>query len=84
MTYEPIGLTGREREVLKLMIAGYSNTEIAHRLSIAISTVKAHASSIIKKFGVKNRTEVAREATKKGYTENDDENEDNKGKDDKN
>jgi len=48
-------LTDREREVLKLMVEGLNNAEIAERLVISLSTVKYHISNILMKFGVDNR-----------------------------
>jgi len=48
-------LTEREVEVLKLMVDGLNNAEIAERLVISLSTVKYHISNILQKFGVDNR-----------------------------
>lgn len=53
------GLTPREEEVLKLMVDGLTNAEIAERLVVSLSTVKTHVSSIIAKFGASTRTEAA-------------------------
>ena len=39
-------ITEREFEVLKLLIQGYSNPQIAEKLNITVHTVKAHISSI--------------------------------------
>jgi len=59
-------LTNREREILELITAGKNNNEIAKELFISVHTVKAHVSSIIEKFGVEDRVQVAVKATKEG------------------
>ena len=51
-------LTEREREVLRLMVAGDSNPEIAKKLIVSLSTVKFHVSSILSKLGAGSRTEA--------------------------
>ena len=52
-------LTGRELEVLSLLVEGLSNREIADRLSLSEATVKFHLTNIFSKLGAKNRVEAA-------------------------
>jgi NarL family two-component system response regulator LiaR len=51
-------LSAREGEVLRLMVEGLKNSDIASRLIIGHSTVKFHVSSILGKLGVETRTEA--------------------------
>ncbi len=51
-------LTDRERDVLALMVKGFSNSEIADKLVVSASTVKFHVSNILSKLGVSSRTEA--------------------------
>jgi two-component system, NarL family, nitrate/nitrite response regulator NarL len=53
------GLTPRELEIITLVVAGYSNPDIAQRFSISGQTVKHHVSNIFDKLGVSNRLELA-------------------------
>ena len=55
----PEQLSSREYEVLELIGAGKSNSDIADNLYISVRTVKFHVSSILSKLGVKNRTQAA-------------------------
>jgi NarL family two-component system response regulator LiaR len=61
-----LDLTGREREVLSLMIEGLNNTQIAGKLTVSPSTVKSHVSSILSKLGVASRTEAVALALRNG------------------
>ena len=58
----PANLTGREVEVLALLVEGLRNADIAARLFISAKTVDHHVSSILAKLGVKTRGEAARTA----------------------
>jgi len=63
----PDPLTKRELEILRLMAGGYSNREIAAALGTAEGTVKNHASSILSKLGVRDRTRAVLKALERGY-----------------
>ena len=57
-------MTEREREILKLMVEGLSNIEMAKRLFVSRSTVKFHVSNILSKLGAASRTEAVALALK--------------------
>ena len=59
-------LTSRELEVLKMVAKGMVNKEIAAVLKIAEVTVKLHVSHVLEKLNVKDRTEAATAALKRG------------------
>jgi DNA-binding NarL/FixJ family response regulator len=63
----PDPLTKRETEILRLMAGGYSNREIADALGTAEGTIKNHASSILSKLGVRDRTRAVLKALERGY-----------------
>jgi DNA-binding CsgD family transcriptional regulator len=60
------GLTSREREVLRLLVSGRSNREIAAALFIAPKTASVHVSNILSKLGAASRTEAAAIALQAG------------------
>lgn len=57
-------LTEREYEVLKFVVMGKSNNEIAQELFISVHTAKAHVCSILQKMGVDDRVQAAVKAVK--------------------
>lgn len=57
-------LTNRELDILKLVINGYTNNEIAKHLNISSHTVKSYISSLLNKFVVKTRGALAVEVVK--------------------
>lgn len=61
---ENFNLTPREKEVLDLLVQGFSNTEIAERLIVSPSTAKAHVCNILDKLSVTDRVQAAVKATK--------------------
>lgn len=60
-------LTPREREVLELVIQGYSNEAIAEELGVVETSVKVHMKHILSKFDASNRTELVIKAFKQGF-----------------
>jgi two-component system, NarL family, response regulator DegU len=60
-------LSDREMEVLVLVVEGKSNKEIASLLGISHQTVKNHITSILRKFGVEDRTQAVVYALKRGW-----------------
>jgi len=60
-------LTPREREVVKLVIAGQTNREIATTFSVSEETVKHHLTRMFQKMGASNRLELAMKATQSGF-----------------
>ncbi len=62
----PDDLTRREAEVLKLIAAGLSNTEIAAALVVSNATVKTHVNHIFSKTGARDRAQAVRYAYQHG------------------
>jgi DNA-binding NarL/FixJ family response regulator len=58
-------LTGREREVLRLIARGYAYKEIARELVISVKTVESHVSSVLRKLQLSSRYELTRWASER-------------------
>lgn len=62
-------LTPREIEVLKLIVQGYTNRQIAEKLCISVRTVEGHRANICGKLGLRSRVELVRYAREHGLIE---------------
>lgn len=61
-------LTDRELDVLKLLVEGYSNPQIADKLNVSRSTIKTHVSHILEKLGASSRLEAVTLAIRQKLT----------------
>lgn len=57
-----LNLTNREFQILKLIVLGYSNADIADQLFLSLSTIKTHVSNLYVKMNVKNRFQAITKA----------------------
>jgi len=64
----PAGLTSRQAEVLQLLTAGLSNTQIAAQLVLSRRTVDHHVAAILRKLGARTRGEASAQAERLGLT----------------
>lgn len=64
-----VALSGREREVVRLVVDGASNDEIGTRLGISSRTVESHLRRLFERLGVASRTELAARALREGWLE---------------
>ncbi|MFL6255425.1 MAG: response regulator [Pyrinomonadaceae bacterium] len=62
-------LSDRETEVLRLIALGYSNKEIAARLSLSVKTVEAHKANAMRKLDMTGRIDIVRYAMLQGWLE---------------
>ncbi|MQA04439.1 MAG: response regulator [Streptosporangiales bacterium] len=60
-------LTDREQEILRLMAAGLSNTEIADQLVVGLETVKTHVGNVLAKLDARDRTQAVIAAYESGF-----------------
>ena len=64
----PAGLTDRQVEIVRLLVAGRTNAEIAVKLVLSVRTVDHHVSAVLQKLGVTSRREVIGAAARLGLT----------------
>lgn len=57
-TFESLGLTLRQREVLTLLLEGKSNKAIARELNLSVETIKDHVAAVLRCLGVHSRTQA--------------------------
>jgi DNA-binding NarL/FixJ family response regulator len=65
-THGPSTLSQRELDVLRLVVEGLSNQEIADKLILSVETVKTHMRHIMEKLAVSDRTQAAVKAMREG------------------
>jgi len=63
-------LSEREADVLRLIASGYSNKEIAAKLSISVKTVEAHKANAMRKLGLNGRIGIVKYAILQGWLQN--------------
>ncbi len=63
-------LSERESDVLRLIASGYSNKEIAARLSLSVKTVEAHKANAMRKLGLSGRIDIVKYAVLQGWLHN--------------
>jgi two-component system, NarL family, nitrate/nitrite response regulator NarL len=69
LSLNPYGLTERQREIIRGIVDGLNNREIAARLGISEHTAKHHVTQVFNKTGVSSRVELALLATQHGLVE---------------
>jgi DNA-binding CsgD family transcriptional regulator/tetratricopeptide (TPR) repeat protein len=62
----PAGLTTRQIDVLRLLVQGHTNAQIAHELVLSVRTVDSHVAAVLAKLGAHDRHDAAARATELG------------------
>jgi DNA-binding NarL/FixJ family response regulator len=68
-SYDPMHLTPRERQIVKLVAEGNSNKIIAQLLGVSVKTVETHRSSAMRKVGAKSSADLALYAARNGLVQ---------------
>jgi DNA-binding NarL/FixJ family response regulator len=63
-------LTEREADVLRLIACGYSNKEIAGKLTLSVKTIEAHKANAVRKLGLNGRIDIVKYAVLQGWLDN--------------
>ncbi|MER2000930.1 MAG: response regulator transcription factor, partial [Lysinibacillus sp.] len=63
-------LSKREQEIVRLIILGYTNQEIANQLYISVKTVENHKSNIMQKLELKSKADLVQFGITNGYLKN--------------
>lgn len=63
-----VTLTQRERDVLRLLVKGYTNRQIADELTLGVRTVESHRANLMTKLDLHSRVELVRYAAENGIT----------------
>jgi DNA-binding NarL/FixJ family response regulator len=64
-TEQPVWLTNREQELLRLIVDGYTNREIADKIFLSVETIKTYRKNLILKLGAKNSMMLVKLAIEK-------------------
>ena len=62
----PAGLTARQTDVLRLLVQGRTNAEIARQLVLSVRTVDSHVAALLGKLGARDRRDAAARAAELG------------------
>lgn len=57
-SFEELGITPRQADVLMLLLQGKSNKDIARRLGLSVETIKDHVAAVLRALGVSSRTQA--------------------------
>lgn len=68
---QPVSLTPREVEVVRLVASGYANKEMAARLGVSVNTIETHKANAMEKLGLHSRIDLVRFARMQGWLEDD-------------